>query len=73
MTKKISENVGDELVNVLTPNFSTSTKNSVISGKVLIMSSFKKYFRYRGFMLVWGIPYILLEGTLEEWEKFLKN
>ena len=52
LTKKISENVGDELVNVLTPNFSTSTKNSVISGKVLIMSSFKKYFRYRGFMLV---------------------
>ena len=73
LTKKISENVGDELVNVLTPNFSTSTKNSVISGKVSIMSSFKKYFRYRGFMAVCGIPYILLEGTLEDWEKILEK
>ena len=73
LTKKISENVGDELVNVLTPNFSTSTKNSVISGKVSIMSSFKKYFRYRGSMLVCGIPYILLEGTLEDWEKILEK
>ena len=73
LTKEISENVRDELVNVLTPNFSTSTKNSVISGKVSIMSSFKKYFRYRGSMLVCGIPYILLEGTLEDWEKILEK
>jgi hypothetical protein len=45
----------------------------VISGKVSIMSSFKKYFRYRGSMLVCGIPYILLEGTLEDWEKILEK
>ena len=73
MTQKIAENVGKELVNVLTPNFSTSNKNSVISGKVSIMSSFKKYFRYNVFTLVCGIPYILLEGTLEDWEKILEK
>ena len=73
LTKKISENVGDELVKVLTPNFSTSTKNSIISGKVSIMSSFKKYFRYHASMAVCGIPYILLEGTLKDWEKILEK
>ena len=56
LTQKIAENVGKELINVLTPNFSTSNKNSVISGKVSIMSSFKKYFRYNVFTLVCGIP-----------------
>ena len=73
LTKKISENVGDELVKVLTPNFTTSTKNSIISGKVSIMSSFKKYFRYHASMAVCGIPYILLEGTLKDWEKILEK
>jgi len=43
---KISENVGKELIDNLTPNFSTSTKQTIISGKVSIMSTFKKYFRY---------------------------
>ena len=73
LTQKIAENVGKELVNVLTPNFSTSNKNSVISGKVSIMSSFKKYFRYHAEMVRCGIPYILLEGTLEDWEKILEK
>jgi len=73
LTKRISENVGAELINVLTPNFSTSTKNTIISGKVSIMSSFKKYFRYHVGMVKCGIPYILLEGTLEDWEKILQK
>ena len=73
LTKKISENVGAELINVLTPNFSTSTKNTIISGKVSIMSSFKKYFRYHVNMVICGIPYILLEGTLEDWKKILQK
>ncbi len=66
MTKKISLTIGEKLTNILTPNFSTSTKDSVISGKVSIMSAFKKYFRYNIFTTVCGIPYILLEGTLED-------
>ena len=73
LTKKISEYIGCELTNVLTPNFSTSTNNTVISGKVSIMASFKKYFKYEAFMVICGIPYILLEGTLEDWEKILEK
>ena len=73
LVKKISQNVGSKLVDVLTPNFSTTTKESLIAGKVSIMSAFKKYFRYHASMTICGIPYILLEGTLEDWEKILEK
>ena len=62
LNDKISEYIGDELINILTPNFSTSTKQTIIAGKVSIMSTFKNYFNY-GVNVLCGIPYILLEGT----------
>ena len=70
---KISENIRNELTDILTPNFKTSTKESIIAGKVSIMSTFKKYFRYHINMVICGIPYIILEGNLEDWEKTLKK
>jgi len=73
LCEKISEYVGKELIENLTPNFSTSTKDTIIAGKVSIMSAFKSYFTYHGAMAVCGIPYIILEGTLEDWEKILKK
>ena len=71
--KRISENIGTELTDILTPNFTTSTKESIIAGKVSIMSTFKKYFNYRIGMVSCGIPYILLEGSLEDWKKILEK
>ena len=73
LCEKISENVGSEIVDILTPDFSTSTKETIIAGKASIMSTFKKYFKYHGFMCTCGIPYIILEGTIEDWEKILKK
>ena len=73
LCEKISENIGNEIVDILTPDFSTSTKETIIAGKASIMSTFKKYFRFHGVMFVCGIPYILLEGTIEDWEKILKK
>ena len=70
---KIGENVGKELVDILTPNFSTTTKETIISGKVAIMSTFKKYFNYIVDMFICGIPYIILEGNLNDWEKILEK
>ena len=70
---QISEHVGKELIDNLTPNFSTSTKKTIISGKVSIMSTFKKYFNYEVNMLICGIPYIILEGNLNDWEKILEK
>ena len=73
LVEKISQTVGSQLVDALTPNFSTTTNESLIAGKVSIMSAFKRYFRYHMGMVVCGIPYILLEGTLEDWEKILEK
>lgn len=61
------------MIDNLTPNFSTSTKQTIISGKVSIMSTFKKYFRYGIAMCNCGIPYIVLEGNLDDWEKILEK
>ena len=71
--KKISEYIGDELIDILTPNFSTSTNQTIIAGKVSIMSTFKTYFHYRRVMHTCGIPYIILEGKLSDWEEILKK
>ena len=70
---KISENIGKQLTDILTPNFTTSTKQSIIAGKVSIMSTFKKYFHYGIRMISCGIPYIILEGSLEDWKKILEK
>ena len=42
--EQISENIGKELIDILTPNFTTSNENSIIAGKVSIMSVFKNFF-----------------------------
>ena len=34
------------------------------------MATFKKYFSYELDMISCGIPYIILEGNLSDWEKF---
>ena len=68
---KIEENVGKELIDILTPNFTSSTNDTIIAGKASIMATFKKYFSYELNMISCGIPYILLEGNLSDWEKIL--
>ena len=71
--EQISENVGKELIDILTPNFTTSNENSIIAGKVSIMSSLKNFFNYDLMMLSCGIPYITLEGSLNDWENILNK
>jgi len=38
--------LGEKFVDILTRNFSTSTYDSKIVGKISIMGAFKKYFDY---------------------------
>ena len=57
----------------MTHNFTTSTNDSIISGKVSIMATFKKYFNFMIGMASCGIPYILLERNLNDWEKILEK
>ena len=70
---KITENIGKELIHILTPNFSTSTNETIIAGKASIMSTFKMFFDFYFGMASCGIPYIILEGNLNDWEKILEK
>ena len=70
---KITENIGKELIHILTPSFSTSTNETIIAGKASIMSTFKMFFDFYFGMASCGIPYIILEGNLNDWEKILEK
>ena len=65
--------VGEELINTLDFNFSTSNKITKIVGYTSIMSSMKKYFHFQGFCHMCNFPYIILDGTLQDWENILKK
>ena len=51
--------LGEELINVLTPNFSISDYDSKIVCKLTIMSAFKKYFKYEMRLCGCSIPYVI--------------
>ena len=63
------EYIGKEILNNLTPNFSTTTYDSEIICKISIMGAFKKYFDYSMSICGCGIPYIILEGEAEDFKK----
>jgi len=61
--------LGENLINILTPDFTTTTKDSLIICKISIMGAFKKYFDYEMDLCGCGVPYIILEGTAEDYKK----
>ena len=76
-SKQINEQMknylGDEVLETLTPNFTTTDYDSTIVCKISIMGTFKKYFKYEMHLCGCGIPYIILEGTAEDYEKILEK
>ena len=58
-------------MDLLTLNFSTSTYDSKIIGKISIMGAFKKYFDYHMHLIGCGIPYIILEGTAQDYRDII--
>ena len=65
----MNENIIGDLIDILTPNFSTTTLNLKQTAQITMMSSMKHFFKYDLYICGCGIPYINLEGTLEDWEK----
>ena len=61
--------LGKEILNNLTANFSITDYDSLIISKLSIMGAFKKFFDYKMGLITCGIPYIILEGTVEDYEK----
>ena len=71
INKKMVEFLGKELLDNLTPNFTTTDNNSKLVCKISIMNTFKKYFLYSLKQISCGIPYIILEGTAEDYKKII--
>ena len=73
INEKMKKFLGDKLVDILTPDFSTTTYDSKIIGKISIMGAFKKYFDYSMFLCGCGIPYIILEGTDKDYRNIINK
>jgi len=67
--EKIGKNVGQETVDNLECNFSTTSPAALVTSQVSIMSAMKQYFTYKVLMAGCGISSITLEGSLQDWEK----
>ena len=65
---QILEHVGVETHELLTPDFSTTTRVDKAAAQAVLMSTFQAYFSYR-VRTGCGIPEITLRGTVEDWKK----
>lgn len=73
INEKLKEYLGKELIDNLTPDFTTTTYDSKIVCKLSIMSAFQKYFNYKMTLCGCGIPYLILEGTAEDYRKIIEK
>ena len=71
--EKMKVYLGEKLLDILTANFSTSTYDSIIVSKLSIMGAFKKYFEYTMDLYGCGIPYIILEGTAQDYKNIISK
>ena len=68
INEQMKKYLGAEILENLTPNFSTTDYNLTIISKLSIMGAFKKYFEFSMFLPECGIPYIILEGTIDDYK-----
>ncbi|OHT03380.1 hypothetical protein TRFO_29250 [Tritrichomonas foetus] len=71
--QQISEYTGKDLINNLTPNFTTTTKVSFTVGSISIMSAMQQYFSYTAMLGGCGLPFIQVEGTVDDWQKIMSK
>ena len=69
INEQMKEYLGEDIIKILTSDFSTTNYDSLIISKLSIMGAFKKYFHYRMGICVCGIPYIILEGIAGDYQK----
>jgi hypothetical protein len=68
-TKQIAEHTGNDLISVLTSDFSTTTPVEKVASEITIMEAMEPYFEFIVIRIVCGIPEITLKGTTEDWQK----
>jgi RNA binding exosome subunit len=68
--KELKSETKTNLVDLLTPNFTTTTTISKIVGTLTVMSTFKEFFKYYKATMC-GISAVTLSGTDDDWEQLL--
>ena len=71
--EQLNANVNEGIIDIIEPNFTTTTQITLTAAHASIMTSMKKYFDYEVHLCGCGFPYINLEGTIEDWEKVLNK
>ena len=71
INQELKKYIGNEILENLTPDFTTTDINTKLVCQISIMDTFKKYFDYRFNKISCGIPYIILEGTAEDYKKII--
>ena len=69
--EQMAEHVGNDLMKVLTSDFSTTTPTNKVASEITIMEAMKSYFDFIVVSVACGIPEITLQGTTEDWQKVL--
>lgn len=62
---------GNDLMELLSANFSTTTPTTRIASEITIMEAMEPYFEFIVIYVVCGIPEITLQGTTADWQKVL--
>ena len=70
---QITDYIGKELIDILSPNFTTTTIDSQIICKISIIGAFKHYFDYKMMVSGCGVPYVVLDGTDEDYKKIIEK
>jgi hypothetical protein len=65
--KNIAEHIGAELYDTLVSNFSTTTPLDKAVSEIVLMDTTQACFNFK-VVGCCGIPHIILEGTIEDWE-----
>ena len=73
INEQIKNFIGKDLLDILTSNFTTTDYDSTIISKITIIGTFKKYFKFEIRLRGCGIPYLILEGTSEDYKKIIKK
>ena len=66
---KIAENTKGDIAEIIKADFSTTTQVERIASEITLMSAVKDYFVFTAAMIGCGIPYVVLEGTPEDWQR----
>ncbi|MFA5328325.1 MAG: DUF4419 domain-containing protein [Prolixibacteraceae bacterium] len=68
-TTQIANHIGEELINILSSDFSTTTAIEKVASEITLMEAMEPYFEFVVIRVVCGIPEITLKGTPEDWQK----